>query len=493
MSKRTRIGIEIVVLLLLAGVFSRIAISQARDPVAADTLWDTSYRSYVGSPSITVGAAVRTFAENASPDFPRTSSSGPGRYMNIMAPHLDDNGDPVFNSTGQRVITPWRDAAGNVIMPAGEGIASRPGDVAGRVETDGEGAVTSRATFNQWFESTSGVNSTSQSDLNFSYSGGKYVFDGSLDGLNGGRNPNYTAELEFPFVHETGRDFYFEAETSAEVWVFINGRLVIDGGGMPAPAFTISNGAVVPAEPVTASVTVVGSAIQSGSTQVPVTLRVAAGSQTFEPFGAFGDPASGNVNDNRNPRNADLAATIAAGTPISVTGTSWLMQSGRLAAYITASSTPATAEVKVLRDGDPVPDIRPFENQASINSYLQPYLNADTGKVTLQAHQTIFLFELGTRSLNTTAADFQDLVVLVNLARVEGGGSEGSGSSGDAASMPAHKQRIDLNRIQGLDDQGSYTIKILFANRTGASSNLRLETNIVTLNLANRPSGSGHD
>lgn len=244
-----------------------------------------------------------------------------------------------------------------------------------------------------------------------------------------------------------------------------------------------------PGEPVTAAVTVVGSAIQSGSTPVPVTLKVGAGSQWYEPFGTYGSPATGNVNDDRNPRNADLSGTIAAGTPISVTGRSWI----NAAPYMTVNSTPATAAVKVLRDGDPVPSITPFQNQTSIETYLRPYLSAATGKVTLQAHQTIFLFELGTTSLASAAADFQDLVVLVNLARVTSGESGASGSGGSGSSMPAHNQRIDLSRIAGLQDHGSYNIKILFANRTGAPSNLHLETNIVTLNLANRPATPGSD
>lgn len=490
-NRNARIVGEVAILLLLAGAFSQLRSSRATTP--EQPTWDTEYRSYIGSPTMAVSATVRTFASGASPDFPRTSLTGPGRYANILAENLDASGSPTFRSTGQRVLTSSLDAAGNIISPPRPYITSAPGDVRGTLDSTAGGAVSSESSFSLWFADARGVNTSAKSPITFNYESGKYVFDGSLDRLNGGTNPNYTAELTFPFVYETGRNYYFTAETGAEVWVYINGQLVIDGGGMPAPAFTITNGAVVPGEPVQATMTVVGSAIQSGSTPLPVTTRASAGS-THEPFGSYSDPARGNVNDGSNPRNATLSGTIAAGTPISVSGTSWMRDSrGRYSKYLEAHSSPATAQVKVLRDGDPVPNITPFANQTSITTYLQPYLNTQTRKVTLQPHQTIFLFELGTTNISSSAADFQDLVVLVNLARAGTPGSSGSTSSGSGSGLSSQAQRIDLSRLSGLDDRGSYTIKVLFANRTGAASNLRLETNIATLNLANRPVWPGHD
>ncbi|MFN7020956.1 MAG: hypothetical protein ACK4WH_06465 [Phycisphaerales bacterium] len=63
----------------------------------------------------------------------------------------------------------------------------------------------------------------------------------------------------------------------------------------------------------------------------------------------------------------------------------------------------------------------------------------------------------------------------------------------DERGVPMFTRRIDLSRLGRLRDRGSHTIKVFFANRTGAASRLRLETNITTLNLANIRSSRGVD
>ena len=118
-----------------------------------------------------------------------------------------------------------------------------------------------------------------------------------------------------------------------------------------------------------------------------------------------------------------LPATYAAGTAVSVVGRSWKKISSSYSGnsnshweqelqFDSASGSP---NVLVLRDGDAVPAIEPFQNQSSIVSFLQGYIDDATDTVVLADNQAILLFELGTTDLSSSRADFQDLVVLVTL------------------------------------------------------------------------------
>jgi type II secretory pathway pseudopilin PulG len=80
--------------------------------------------------------------------------------------------------------------------------------------------------------------------------------------------------------------------------------------------------------------------------------------------------------------------------------------------YNTTSTN--TSQVKALRNGDPVPNITPFANQATIDTFLQGYV--ENGKIKLANNQIIYLFELGTTNQSSTAFDLQDNVVLVTMS-----------------------------------------------------------------------------
>lgn len=77
-------------------------------------------------------------------------------------------------------------------------------------------------------------------------------------------------------------------------------------------------------------------------------------------------------------------------------------------------------QVKVLRNGDSVPNITPFDNQTSIDQFLRDYIQ--NGKIKLDDNQAIYLFETGaaydsTKPLNQQAStfDMQDNVVLATI------------------------------------------------------------------------------
>lgn len=190
--------------------------------------------------------------------------------------------------------------------------------------------------------------------------------------------------------------------------------------------FDIIDGNVIPTETFAARATVLGAAISyNGEYDVPVTVKFNLGPQSYTPFGNFNLAVSGNVNDDENPRSYIFPNMFPAGTPISSIGRSWVKkqpsysgsQNWHWMNFLTIDSDLNSPNVMVMRDGDPVPDIPGFMNQASIEEFVEPYIDMLSNTFSLDDNQAIYLFELGTTDLSSPAADFQDLVVLISLAK----------------------------------------------------------------------------
>ncbi len=204
-------------------------------------------------------------------------------------------------------------------------------------------------------------------------------------------------------------------------------------GGDGRIEFEIVDQMVIPAEEFAVEVRVLGAAIQTGSDgyHMPVTMRLLVGGSVFEPFGPYLDAVTGNLNDDQtvtcnsngtNPRCSVLTGTFSAGTEVRVDGRSWKKNgsgsdcsAGGWSLSREASTADNDVQLKVLRNGDPVPDIQALYAQASIGDYVGEFVDLDTGLMQLGENQVIYLFELGS-SGNSSGADFQDLVVLVTLA-----------------------------------------------------------------------------
>ncbi len=205
-------------------------------------------------PTLNLNAAIRDFKAkgevNGHNDF--QAYTGDVRVQ-LLREALDSDGKPQLNSLrGKNIASPFRDSAGRNINPA---LASRElGDTVGSL-TDGNtsNGFFSEASFRQWYRDDSSVNLTLSVPLTLNRvpNTNRYVFDSAVDEpfrsrggffpinsngwgnyINTGKNFHFTTEIETKFVYERGRGHVFTFTGDDDVWVFINGKLVIDLGGL---------------------------------------------------------------------------------------------------------------------------------------------------------------------------------------------------------------------------------------------------------------------
>ncbi|MEL6497052.1 MAG: hypothetical protein AAF937_07590 [Planctomycetota bacterium] len=185
------------------------------------------------------------------------------------------------------------------------------------------------------------------------------------------------------------------------------------GSSASSMSFVLTEGRVQPGVGYAVRVDVIGAALTSGSSgpALPITLRVHTGDTAADPFGDA-DSTAGDINQHALAVTKHVIPEMQdADTYVTITATSW---DGGTALHQYNSHEQATF-VKVLRNGDLTPDIAGANGQEDVEYFLRPYLTPDGSRVWLHENQVLYLFELGTDDVNSSAADFQDAVVLVTL------------------------------------------------------------------------------
>jgi fibro-slime domain-containing protein len=187
-------------------------------------------------------------------DFEYQPTGGYAHYVGSVADSLDSDGKPVFASTGYKVNTEATDASGRNIMTVSKSyISAKSGDRAGAKATSTGGSLHTSAAFAQWFRDVTGVNMSKpipitlvrqtgsnvysfsdKTDAAYTAKGGFFPIDGDLYGNPSGQSHNFgfTYELSTNFVFKAGSGQVFTFTGDDDVWVYIDGKLVVDIGGV---------------------------------------------------------------------------------------------------------------------------------------------------------------------------------------------------------------------------------------------------------------------
>lgn len=191
-----------------------------------------------------------------------------------------------------------------------------------------------------------------------------------------------------------------------------------------------NNNTVVPKGNFTVNATVLGCAFIRNWGPSPVTCRLKLGDYTYDPWGDYKNPSKGNINDEKNPRFWESPISYNADTPVTVEACSWEYNKNKKILEVNTLTYPFN--LKVLKNGDSVPDIPGFKDQKSIEDFVKGYI--ENGSIKLKENEAIYIFELGNKDLDSPGADFQDLVILVSV----------NGADASKSAIESHK--ADLSK-----------------------------------------------
>lgn len=168
-----------------------------------------------------------------------------------------------------------------------------------------------------------------------------------------------------------------------------------------------SDGTITTTGPLSVTFSVLGSEITYGAGGPEINVYASRKKVTGN---SYQDLFSGNDVDGGETQTV---TGYVNGSQVIVKVRGYYKKNGWLTFDETYRSNDDTGHIVVLRDGDELPDYPAFDDQDEIEDYLADVLDAQN-RINIGTYDLLLLTELG--SLNSSAADFQDAVILLQFS-----------------------------------------------------------------------------